>query len=321
MSSRPLVSIILPIFNGEKYLETAIKSVLSQEYANWELLLIDDGSSDNSQRIMRAQTDIRIKPVVHTSNQGLISTLNHGLTLARGQYIARMDQDDISDISRLNKQVKFLLENPDVGILGTQAAIINKDDRVQGILPAPIFSDDISFGLKITNCFIHGSVMFNRKALPDDIFYPSSYLHSEDYALWVKLANAGVKMRNLDEVLYFWRSHVESISKKENANQLVSHKEIVDSQKGKRAKTSADEIISFGWTAIRKLPRKIFVDGNFYRSNLQNNYQYILFLWAASSFKEFTFKSLLAFLLGLLVSPKKFLNILISRLSNSNVDA
>ena len=111
----PLVSILMPVYNSEKYLREAIKSILNQTFTNFELIIINDGSTDNSLKIIKSFKDNRIKIIKNKGNLGLIKTLNKGIDLAQGKYIARMDADDIAMPKRLEKQIAFFNENPDYG--------------------------------------------------------------------------------------------------------------------------------------------------------------------------------------------------------------
>ena len=122
-----LVSVVLPVYNGAKYLRDAIDSMLAQSYANFELIIIDDGSTDDSINIISAFNDPRIR-LYSQENQGLAATLNRGITLAKGAYIARQDQDDVSLPNRLSKQAAFLETNPDYGMVGTWASIWERNE-------------------------------------------------------------------------------------------------------------------------------------------------------------------------------------------------
>ncbi len=119
----PKVTVLMPVYNAEKYLKTAIESILKQTFSDFELLIINDGSTDGSEEIIRSFNDKRIRLFNNEQNLGIIKTLNKGLNLAKGEYIIRMDADDISLPDRLELQVKYMEENPGIGISGTQARI------------------------------------------------------------------------------------------------------------------------------------------------------------------------------------------------------
>lgn len=135
MSAPPLVTVGLPAYNGGRYLTPAILSVLRQTYDNWELILIDDGSTDDTLAIMRAFEDKRIKVISDGVNKGLATRLNQALDLARGKYFARMDQDDIAYPGRIEAQVNFLEEHLDVDLVATRALLFRVDGSVIGLFP------------------------------------------------------------------------------------------------------------------------------------------------------------------------------------------
>ena len=201
-ASHPLVSVVMPVHNGALYLSDAIKSILSQTYRHLELIIINDGSSDDSESIVKTFNDSRIKYHVFAKQQGIVSALNYGLTLAKGEFIARMDADDISLKHRLAKQVKVLLNNPDIAILGTQYIGINGRSRA-----LPILHDDIIWHTLNASPFVHPSVMFRTSFLKlNNIKYNADYQFAEDLALWVECFPL-TRMANLDEPLIKYRYH------------------------------------------------------------------------------------------------------------------
>ena len=125
-SCNELVSIILPVYNAEKTLGRAIKSILNQTYSNWELILIDDGSSDASSNIIKKLKDSRIKKIFFKTNKGLVKSLNVGIKVSKGKFIARMDADDISLPERLFHQLQFLKKNPLFDLVGSQQIIFDR---------------------------------------------------------------------------------------------------------------------------------------------------------------------------------------------------
>lgn len=201
-ASKPFVSVVMPVHNGALYLSDAIKSILSQTYSHFELIIINDGSSDESESIVKAFNDSRIKYHVFNQQQGIVSALNYGLTLAKGEYIARMDADDISLKHRLAKQVEMLLKNPDIAILGTQYIGINGRSRA-----LPILHDDIIWHTLNASPFVHPSVMFRTSFIKlNQINYNVNYQFAEDLALWVECFSL-TRMANLNERLIKYRYH------------------------------------------------------------------------------------------------------------------
>jgi glycosyltransferase involved in cell wall biosynthesis len=201
-ASHPLVSVVMPVHNGALYLSDAIKSILSQTYRHFEFIIINDGSSDDTESIVKSFNDSRIKYHVFTKQQGIVSALNYGLTLAKGDFIARMDADDISLKHRLAKQVDKLLNNADIAILGTQYIGINGRSR-----SLPVLHDDIIWHTLNASPFVHPSVMFRTSFIKlNNIKYNADYQFAEDLALWVECSSL-TRMANLNERLIKYRYH------------------------------------------------------------------------------------------------------------------
>ncbi|MFN5442865.1 MAG: glycosyltransferase family 2 protein, partial [Crocinitomicaceae bacterium] len=171
----PDVSVVMPVYNGEQYLKEAIESILSQTYVNFEFIIINDGSEDNSEEIILSYNDPRIVYIKNLENLKLIKTLNIGFSKAKGKYIARMDADDISLPRRLEKQVDYLERNPDIGVLGT-GVFLKGEKEISKLL---YHTDDKSlrFALAFYCPFIHPSVVL-RKAVLDHlpIIFDGNYI-------------------------------------------------------------------------------------------------------------------------------------------------
>lgn len=221
---KELVSIILPVYNAEDYLEKSVNSILCQTYECFELIIVDDGSTDTSLSILNklADQDERVK--LHTrSNKGLIFTLNEMILLARGDYIARMDADDIAHPQRIEKQVGFLSENNDVAVLGTGYDYINEADIKIGSRKVTSHSSLVRSSLLVGNPIAHPTVMFNKAKCGSELYYNDSYLHAEDFELWVRLAiNNDCKLANLNSTLLDYRVHSNSVSSKHHKAQKES---------------------------------------------------------------------------------------------------
>jgi glycosyltransferase involved in cell wall biosynthesis len=212
----PKVSVLLPVYNAGPFLRQAIDSILNQSFADFELIIIDDGSTDNSGETIATYTDQRIK-AFHQENQGLMATLNRGLGLTQGEYIARMDQDDISFPERFQKQVAFLDTHPDHAIVGTTYAYVDPQNQLIGVYPALLDDQDLRRDVVTKSPFGHGSVMMRASVIRDNsIEYRPSYI--EDHDLWMRLAAYG-KMANLSDILYLWRHHPGSIMALHNEKQ------------------------------------------------------------------------------------------------------
>ncbi len=196
-----LVSVILPTYNGSSWIQRAIESVISQSYKDWELIVVDDGSTDNTGQIVAnmSQNDSRIRYIKNDVNSGIQKTLNNGLNVAKGEYIARIDDDDYwVDIDKLQKQVDFMDGNPDYVLVGTGVIIVNeKGDELFKYL-VPETNEQIKKRLLGKNCFVHSSVMFKKSAVMQFGGYSEGVeeKHFEDYDLWLKLGTIG-KLANL----------------------------------------------------------------------------------------------------------------------------
>ena len=201
----------MPVRNGAAWLQAAVDSILAQTFEDFEFLIIDDGSTDATPEILRGLRDPRVRVVTHPENLGLVPTLNEGLRLARGTFIARQDHDDLSYPERLAKQVGFLRAHPDCVLLGSEAFASIGDEAKAYRLLRPGNAESIRWYLCFDNAFIHSAVMFRRDVLRDEFGgYPRSY-HSEDYALWSRVA-AERETANLAEPLLAYREHAASVT-------------------------------------------------------------------------------------------------------------
>ena len=206
----PKVTVLMPVYNGESYLREAIESILNQSFRDFEFLIIDDGSTDRSFEIAKSYADSRIRLEKNGTNQGLIYTLNRGLSEARGTYIARMDADDISLPGRLAAQVAFMDAHPDIAVCGTWIKILGETARPY---PYPTQPEDIRAFLLFSTALMHPSVMLRASVFKDGRFkYESRDAHGEDYGLWVSLVSAGYKLANIPRVLLLYRKHLNNVS-------------------------------------------------------------------------------------------------------------
>jgi glycosyltransferase involved in cell wall biosynthesis len=209
----PRISVILPVYNGQDYLAQAIDSVLSQSFSDFELIIINDGSTDGSVAIIEKLTDPRIR-LFQQSNMGLAATLNRAISLAKGKYIARQDQDDVCFQSRFEEQINFLDANPDVGMVGTCAEIWVDNERTNRYLRHPVDDASLKFGLLFDNHFVHSSVMIRRSVFEKVGGYSEdkSRQPPEDYELWSRVMKS-YKLANLPEVLMAYREVEGSMSR------------------------------------------------------------------------------------------------------------
>ncbi|WP_168397814.1 glycosyltransferase family 2 protein [Acinetobacter indicus] len=200
-----LVSVVLPAYNAELYIKEAIDSVLAQTFTNFELIILNDGSTDKTEEIILSYQDSRIVYVKNEQNLGLIGTLNKGMALAKGKYIARMDADDICLPERFAKQVNFLEEHPDYVICGTAAYRFFNNLTDKRAFYVPISDDNIRVRLFFNTGFIHPSVMFRTETIrTHNLSFNDNYKYAEDYYFWMDLLKYG-KGFNLKEKLLYYR--------------------------------------------------------------------------------------------------------------------
>mgnify|MGYP001024150248 CR=1 FL=1 len=210
----PKVSVIMSVFNAELYLKSAIESILNQTYKNFEFIIINDGSSDNSDFIIKSFNDDRIRYVNEEKNSGLVNALNKSLKLAIGEFIARMDADDIALPTRLEQQVDFLIANEKVELVGTYYEKITNSISM-GVRKQQSNYRKLKFRLFFGNNIAHPTVMFRRKLVDDgDYYYRLDYTVAQDYELWTRLA-IKYNLDNVPLVLLKYRVH---------SNQVTHHK-------------------------------------------------------------------------------------------------
>ena len=182
-----IISVILPVFNGEKYIRESVESILCQTFKEFEFIIIDDGSTDKSVEIIKSFNDSRIKLLRNNENKGIIFSLNKGIEEATGKYIARMDGDDIACPERLKIQFEFMERNPEVGICGTFVKRFGSILR-RGLLKLPVSNDEIKVNSLFFCSFVHPTVMFKKEVLTkNDLKYSEDFKGVEDYNLWVDM--------------------------------------------------------------------------------------------------------------------------------------
>jgi glycosyltransferase involved in cell wall biosynthesis len=219
--SKPLVSVIMSVYNGERYLREAIESTLKQTFRDFEFLIINDGSTDGTAEILKSYHDPRIKIINNKKNIGLTKSLNKGLRFAKGEYIARQDADDVSAPYRLEKEVNFLETHRNYAVVGTFVKILNEDSEVIACLDRLTEDIQIRERLGTDNCITHGSAVIRKKCLLDRGFYDESIVRAQDYELWLRLSEK-YRLANIPEYLYMWRKHNENIEAKHIAEQKIS---------------------------------------------------------------------------------------------------
>ncbi len=221
MISVPMVSVVLPVYNGEEYLNEAINSILCQDFEDYECILINDGSTDSSSRIIDeyVEKDRRFR-AIHQQNSGLIYSLNLGLKESQAKLVARMDADDICAPDRFQKQVDYMIKNPDVGLLGGGITLIDQDGQIirDSYYPENGIALDqfISRGSPVA----HPAVMMRKEIVLELGGYRAAYDACEDYDLWLRLHEVS-KIDNLQDIVLFYRQHENKVSFKKAHKQAI----------------------------------------------------------------------------------------------------
>jgi hypothetical protein len=205
------LSVLLPVYNGAAFLRAALDSVLAQTFRDFELLVIDDGSSDGSAEIAASFADSRVRLLRHERNLGLARTLNAGLEAARSPLVARQDADDLSHPERLARQVAFLDAHPEIALLGTQGWAIDETGRRSGDLDKPCDPAGIAWLMMFDNAFLHTSVVFRRDVVLGLGGYDPAFVYCQDYELWSRLLRAH-RAANLPDRLVLSRLHGGSMT-------------------------------------------------------------------------------------------------------------
>ncbi|HEV8525435.1 MAG TPA: glycosyltransferase [Terriglobales bacterium] len=219
---RPTVSVIMPVYNDGHYVRYAIESILKQTFRDFEFLIVDDGCTDNTQQMIAAYPDPRIRMLVNERNLGLAPSLNRGIVAARGQYIARQDADDISLPARLEAQVRFLEDYPETGLVGANAFYMDADGNVAGDFNSPCCDIDLKWAMLFRNPFIHSTMMLRKSVLDRVGVYTSDpelfRAFVEDYDLWWRISRV-CRVANLEDRLLKWRTNPTSSSIRTNGEQ------------------------------------------------------------------------------------------------------
>jgi glycosyltransferase involved in cell wall biosynthesis len=194
------LSVLLPVRNHARYLGAAIESILGQSFRDFELLVLDDASTDGSRELLQGLSDSRLRVLRNEEHLGLAATLNRGLLETDATWVARQDADDLSEPDRLRRQLAFLEEHPHVSLLGTEGRLLDERDQTIGRLRTSTDHGTLLFGLLFDNCFVHTSVVFRRDHVLELGGYDVTLKRAQDYDLWIRLAR-GRTVANLSERL------------------------------------------------------------------------------------------------------------------------
>jgi len=225
MTDKPNISVILPVYNGEDYLERSIRSILEQDFQDFEFLIINDGSLDKTKEIIKSFDNYRIMYIENSKNQGIVRSLNRGLYLSKGKYIARMDSDDYSYSNRLSTQFALFEDQPEIDILSSCIFIKELGEMGNSLTDA-----QISALLMFCNPLFHPTVMMKAESLKKcKLYYDEKAKHCEDYKLWIDAKISGLKISRCSNVLLEYNfgpgriSHTKS-SQQRNNTLIIAYK-------------------------------------------------------------------------------------------------
>ena len=217
---RPLVTIGIPFYKDAQYLRFAIQSVINQTYTNWELILMDDGSTDGSLDIAKHFSDPRVRVISDGANKGLPSRLNEIVALANGDYVARMDGDDIMHPQRIEKQVEYMESHPDVNVLGTAAYVINDSNDIIGVTKPWLITPRRTEDIFIVGSFVHPSVMARKEWFVANPYDPS-FRRMQDLELWIRTLPFS-SFNSMKSPLLFYRAVEKNVTQKYLSTQKYS---------------------------------------------------------------------------------------------------
>lgn len=223
----PLVTVFIPVYNSENYIADTLKSIIEQSYTMLEILIIDDGSTDDTVQVIKTFTDKRIRLLKNNKNMGIPYTRNRGLKEAKGKYLAIMDSDDISEKNRISKQVEFLEANSQIDVLGSYYSIVGGlvNRKVKSKYKMP---DEIAIALLFSNPIANPTVTLRMETLSQhNIQYNDDHFVAQDYGMWVQISKIG-KIQILPEFLVKYRTGHLNITKKSIQKKANKRKEVID---------------------------------------------------------------------------------------------
>jgi glycosyltransferase involved in cell wall biosynthesis len=211
MKPNPLVTVLMPVYNAGDYLRLSIESILAQTFKDFEFLIINDCSTDNSVETILSFIDPRIVLHSNAHNLGQTKSLNIGLKLAKGKYVARMDADDMAFPSWLEKLINYIEKNPDIAAVGTAAIVIDSLGRVKEFRRMPTTFSEITFRIFYAPPMNHVSVLFNKALILKNGGYDEEFIVTQDYELWSSLIRNNNQLSNISNILVAYRVHPQSI--------------------------------------------------------------------------------------------------------------
>ena len=271
MSTTPAISLIMSVYNGEDYLAEAIESVINQSFTNWELIIINDCSTDSTPEILNkyALTDNRIKVHTNEVNLRLPSSLNKALTLAEGKYIARMDADDICLPDRLEKQYDFMEKNPDVALSSCKYLTLKNGVYSSGGCGGKCDTESVKSLLLVTNPILHPGIIAKAEVIKE-LKYDKNFTCTEDMELWTRFVMYGYKVEILPEYLMIYRLHDKQIT---GTTLEKQHKEVVRVQ---------DEYFGKFLKCMNEEQEEFYINGIYFREKTDTKKFRSFYAWLKS---------------------------------------
>ena len=216
----PKISVIMPVYNAERYIKKTIESILSQTYKDFELLIIDDCGSDSSMKVVNSINDERIHIILNNQNRGIAYSRNIGIKNAKGKYLALMDDDDLAPLDRLMMEYNYLEEHKEIDAVGGRYCVIDESDRIIEYSPDTLQNPRfIRASLMFFDPIGNGSMMFRKSVVDENnILFREDCLGMEDYLFWVDFSKYG-NITNLKEIMLYWR-HIKG----NETNRVISEK-------------------------------------------------------------------------------------------------
>jgi len=295
--TKPVISVIMSVYNGLQYLSRAVDSILSQTFNNFEFIIIDDGSTEPVLEELKHNDDPRLR-IVPQTNHGLVYSLNQALKLARGNFIARMDSDDISLPDRFEKELKVITSNEKIGIVGSFFTYIDLEDKPTITMVSPLIDTDLRLTLLHVNPFGHGSTLMRKDVFADVGEYDDNYHAAEDYDLWRRAAKNWM-LAQVPESLYWYRINPASISHAKKEHQHTSRDRVVE-------ELWANSIPIVQPSTIRKNYKYYKSMTSPYAALIADNYRAIIFGVALSALTRRKPRTFLRLTAGLsLITPRQ----------------
>lgn len=216
----PLITVLMAVYNGERFVRQSVESILDQTFTDFEFLIVDDASTDATASILDSLRDPRIRLIRNPENLGLTASLNRGLSLSRGTLIARQDADDLSERERLGKQLAFLTANPPVAAAGTQVRLCSDAGKPLGTKDFPFGHRSIFWSHLFDNALAHSTVLFRRFPIMEAGGYDETFRISQDYELWSRLSERHL-LANLPDRLVTLRIVESSLTRTHSRPDLI----------------------------------------------------------------------------------------------------